>query len=248
MRQFGLIGYPLSHSFSKKFFTEKFQHEGLSQCHYELFPINNIEQVSALIKNSPLLEGLNVTIPYKESVIPLLDELQGAAASIRAVNTIKIVRSSDKIKLIGYNTDAVGFEKAIKPFLKPWHTTALVLGNGGAAKAVCHTLSRLGISWRIVSRNTEGSQVFSYNEISEELVAAHTLIVNTTPLGMFPNTDSCPPIGYEFVREKHLLFDLVYNPEITKFMEKGLLQGADTSNGLSMLHFQALEAWDIWNS
>lgn len=247
MRQFGLIGYPLSHSFSKKFFTEKFQSEGLSHCHYELFPISSIDHLPDLVKKTPFLEGLNVTIPYKESVIAFLDELHGAAAIIKAVNTIKIVRQANEIKLIGYNTDAPGFERALIPLLKPWHTNALVLGNGGAAKAVCFTLTTLGINWQLVSRKPENPELLSYPMLTGEILKTHTLLINTTPLGMHPHIDSYPPIPYEHITEQHLLFDLVYNPKTTAFLQKGLEKRASISNGLHMLHYQALEAWETWN-
>jgi shikimate dehydrogenase len=239
---FGLIGYPLSHSFSKQYFTKKFEELQRTDCSYELFPIENIDQFPDLIKNQPNLRGLNVTIPYKEAIIPYLDEVDETAKKIGAVNTIKISNG----KLIGYNTDAFGFHQSIKPFVKSHHHRALILGTGGASKAVVHVLEKVGLDCLFASRSPEGENQLHYDQINEYVLNFHQLIINTTPLGMSPNVDQCPAIPYEFITDKHLLCDLVYNPEETLFMQKGKAKGATVLNGLNMLHQQAEKAWEIW--
>lgn len=251
MRQFGLIGYPLTHSFSKQYFSQKFEKEGILDCEYELFPINTIQSLLELITKHPSLCGLNVTIPYKEIVIPLLHQLDSTAQAIGAVNCIKIVNGTDgKKQLIGYNTDAFGFKQSIKPFLETHHERALILGTGGASKAVFHVLNEIGIDCYFVTRdkvNLNDKKGFLYSELNEYVMNAFKLIVNTTPIGTFPDIASYPEIPYEFLSDSHLLYDLVYNPAETVFLSKGKEKGAKTINGLSMLQQQAEEAWRVWN-
>ena len=251
MRQFGLIGYPLSHSFSQKFFTEKFLQENIVNASYHNFPIPSMESFGALWKENPNLEGLNVTIPYKKEVIPFLQHSSAVVQEIHACNCIRKFNN----ELYGYNTDVIGFEKSLLPFLKPHHTHALVLGTGGAAAAVQWVLQKLNIQFQIVSRkanaieaNTEMKSIISYDQLNKSLVEAHTLIINTSPVGMYPNTNEAPPIAYEGITTQHHLYDLVYNPTETLFMQKGLEKGATVQNGLAMLHIQAEESWAIWNA
>ncbi len=243
---FGLIGYPLSHSFSKKYFSDKFLKEGISDCYYELFPLNDIAEFPALIKKHPNLKGLNVTLPYKELVIPFLDKLDESAAAIGAVNTIKI----DSGKLSGYNTDAYGFEKSLTDFIKKNQSKpiqkALVLGTGGASKAVTYVLKKLNIFYLTISRNPEKGDL-TYDDLDQNIISNTQLIVNTTPLGMAPKKDTFPMIKYEWLDSNHFLFDLVYNPEKTVFLTRGKNQGCSVMNGLPMLHLQAEKAWEIWN-
>ena len=242
MRQFGLIGYPLSHSFSKKFFTDKFLKEKIEDAQYELYPIEHIELFPGLVKSLPNLVGINVTIPYKEQVLPYLDELSDVVAETGACNCIHLVNE----KLIGYNTDVIGFEKSLLKKLKPTHQKALVLGTGGAAKAVFYVLRKLGIEYIVVSRNA-GLTTISYDQLDSTILETHTLIINTTPLGMHPQLDTAPDIPYENLSEKHYLFDLVYNPAKTVFLMKGEQQGASIENGADMLIDQAIASWEIWN-
>jgi shikimate dehydrogenase len=246
-RKYGLIGYPLTHSFSRRFFTEKFQKETID-AEYLNFEIESAGLLIEVIAQNPGLVGLNVTIPYKEQVIPFLDEINDAASEIRAVNTIRIERSSTGTKLIGFNTDVVGFMQSIKPLLRDHHKKALVLGTGGASKAVIYALKESGISSLLVSRKPVGEVSISYNDLDLKIMSEYQIIVNTTPLGTFPKTETYPPIPYQFVGENHLLYDLVYNPEMTEFLRKGSKNGATIKNGLEMLHLQALAAWEIWNS
>jgi shikimate dehydrogenase len=243
MKLFGLIGYPLSHSFSKKFFTDKFQLEGIDDCRYELFPIEKIEELNTLLANHNDLAGLNVTIPYKELVLPFLDELSPAVQSIGACNCISVVNG----KLKGYNTDVIGFQKTFEPKLKSHHTKALVLGTGGAAKAVHHVLKQKGIEFIEVSRTARG-KIISYDQLGKDLLSSHTLIINTTPLGMYPDVDAAPELPYDALGPEHYLYDLVYNPNPTLFLKKGMQQGATTENGSEMLRIQAEESWNIWNA
>lgn len=244
-RLFGLIGYPLSHSFSKKYFGEKFADLGIADAFYELFPIASIEALPKLIAVHPNLVGLNVTIPYKEQVIPYLDGLDHAAAKIGAVNTIKI----EDGHLTGYNTDVYGFGYALEKVMDVQDLPlkkALILGTGGAAKAVDYQLKQMGISPTFVSRKALNDG-YTYSDLSGEILADHLLIVNTTPLGMSPKIEACPDIPYECLSDQHLLYDLVYNPAETLFMKKGMAQGAKVINGLEMLVQQAEKAWEIWN-
>lgn len=244
MNQYGLIGYPLSHSFSKKYFSEKFEVEGIENHSYSLFPLEKIDDLHFLLQSSPDLKGLNVTIPYKEDVLAFLDEIDDASAKIGAVNTIKIVDG----KLKGYNTDVYGFEIALLKLIdKTKIDNALILGTGGAAKACAYILKKLEIPFKYVSR-TKKSEQFTYTELSKEVIEKHQLIINTTPLGTFPNIHSYPNIPYNNLTAKHYLYDLVYNPEESQFLKRGKEQGAAMKNGLEMLYLQAEKAWEIWNT
>lgn len=245
MKLLGLIGYPLEHSFSKKYFAKKFNREGLTDWSYGLFPIKNSSDLTSLILN-PNLVGLNVTIPHKQSVMPYLNKLDKTAKNIGAVNTIKINRTGNEIILAGYNTDCIGFEQSLLPLLKPHHTAALVLGTGGASKAVIYVLDKLGIAYKTVS--TSGKGDLSYSELTEEIIASYSLIINTTPLGMHPNITGKPVLPYTTLTDKHLLYDLVYNPLETAFLAGGKRYGAATKNGLEMLELQAEAAWNIFNA
>lgn len=246
MDKYGLIGYPLKHSFSVNYFNEKFNSEGID-AEYVNFEIPSINELPDVIKDNPNLKGLNVTIPYKEKVISYLDELDKDAQSIGAVNVIKIIRQpKGKYKLIGYNSDIIGFTESIEPLLEPHHKKALILGTGGASKAVFHGLKNLGIEAKYVSR-TPATGMLSYEELTPEIMAEYTIIVNGTPVGMYPKVDFCPDIPYEYLTPNHLLYDLLYNPNVTLFMKKGEQHGAKTKNGLEMLLLQAFAAWEIWH-
>jgi shikimate dehydrogenase len=247
MKKYGLIGYPLSHSFSKSYFAEKFQNEGIEDCSYENYPLENISELTPLIQRETNLYGLNVTIPYKQEVKQYLNFIDKEAEAIGAVNTVRIERKSNDIKLEGYNTDVYGFEISLCKQLKSHHQKALILGTGGASLAVQYVLSKLNIEWSLVSR-TGSDNILSYKDITSKLLADRYLIVNTTPLGMYPNIDNYPPIPYEALTNKHYLYDLVYNPLETSFLKKGKTQGAAIKNGLEMLHLQAEKAWNIWNN
>jgi len=242
LRQFGLIGYPLSHSFSQKFFTEKFLLANIVNAQYTNFPIDSIQSFTSLWKEHPSLEGLNVTIPYKKEVIAFLQHSSPVVASIKACNCIRKFNN----ELYGYNTDVIGFEKSLLPFLKPYHTHALILGTGGASAAVQWVLEKLNIQYQVVSRKANTG--LSYDQLSASVIESHTLIINTSPLGMYPNIHEAPPIAYDAITAKHHLYDLVYNPTETLFMKKGLEKGATVQNGLAMLHIQAEESWAIWNA
>lgn len=242
--RFGLIGYPLGHSFSKKYFTEKFEKEGWSNDYqYDLFLIQQVGELKKILDQYPNLRGLNVTIPHKQSVIALLDEVDESASSIGAVNTIKIREG----KTTGFNTDVIGFEQSLLSFLEGTSINqALILGTGGAGKAVAHVLRRLNIPFSWVSR--KGSEeILDYQSLRGNL-KDFQLIINTTPLGTFPNVEACPDLPYHELNREHFLFDLVYNPAITAFMQKGLDAHCRVINGLEMLHLQADAAWEIWNS
>ena len=238
--QYGLIGYPLGHSFSPAYFAEKFAALGIDAV-YSLFPIMEINEFPALIQAN-YFSGLNVTIPYKESIIKHLDELDETAANIGAVNCISFKNGVKK----GYNTDATGFEKSLLPLLQPHHTHALVLGTGGSSKTIAFILHRLGITFTKVSRSPQNGML-AYNDLNRDIIAAHTLIINCTPLGKYPNDDTFPLLPYESITGKHLLYDLVYNPRETQFLQKGKAQGAAIKNGYEMLLLQADAAWNIWN-
>ena len=239
MRKFGLIGYPLTHSFSKKYFTEAFQREGIDAV-YENFPIPSISEFPGLIRKE-MPEGINVTIPYKEAVIPYLDEITETVKEIGACNCISIKNGRSK----GYNTDVIGFEVSLKKKLASIHNKAMVLGTGGAAKAVCYVLDKLDIPYIIVSRTLKPGQ-YSYASITPELLEDHKLIINTTPLGMYPKVNDCPDLPYEAIGPRHYLYDLVYNPDQTLFLQKGENNGAITANGYDMLLIQADESRKIW--
>lgn len=246
MKQYGLIGHPLSHSFSKKYFTDKFEKEHILDCSYELFDIENIELFLAFLKNNPKLLGLNVTIPYKEKIINYLTEIDEKAKEIGAVNTITINQHTNQIK--GYNTDYFGFKKSLKPFLENHHERALILGTGGASKTVAFVLKELNIDCLLVSRNPQNNTEISYDDINEYVIKHHQLIINTTPIGMFPNVADFPSFNYNNLTSFHLLYDLIYNPTETAFIKKGKLQGCLTLNGMDMLKLQAEKSWEIWNS
>ncbi|WP_432714514.1 shikimate dehydrogenase family protein [Pedobacter sp.] len=246
LRTFGLIGYPLSHSFSKKYFSEKFVEQGIAGCEYDLFPLEAITQLPVLLQEHPQLQGLNVTIPYKVAVLPYINELDEAAAYIGAVNCISIGQRNGERYLTGSNTDAYGFEESLKPLLTAGHQKALILGNGGAAKAVKYVLQKLGISFLSVVR-TAAADAILYEEVNEALLKEYTVLVNTSPLGMSPNVDTFPAIPYEYLSEQHLCYDLVYNPAETKFLQLAKAKGAVIKNGLEMLVLQAERSWQIWN-
>ena len=246
MRTFGLIGFPLSHSFSKRFFAAYFENN-LINAQYLNFEISDISLLPSIIAEHSDLIGFNVTIPYKEAIIPYLDSCDPKAARLKAVNTVKIERDGATTKLRGFNTDLIGFRESLIPLLKAHHTKALVLGTGGASKAVMATLSELSISGQLVSRERKSGLSISYQDLSKELLEEYTIVVNTTPLGTFPKTEGFPEIPYEFLNEKHLLYDLVYNPPATQFLKKGEEKGSFIKNGQEMLELQALAAWKIWN-
>jgi len=247
MKKYGLIGYPLTHSFSKRFFTEKFVTEKIDAA-YDNYEIDSIEKFSEIIKNNPEVIGLNVTIPYKEQVIRFLDDLNDSARKIGAVNTVKITRSSAGVHMKGFNTDTFGFENSLNPLLKEHHKKALILGTGGASKALKYVLKKLGIEFISASIDELKENEIRYEAIDARMMAERLLIINATPLGTYPKTESFPAIPYEYITEKHLLFDLVYNPEVTQFMAKGMAKGATVKNGYEMLLGQALKSYEIWNS
>jgi len=243
MRRFGLIGYPLSHSFSQSYFSEKFKRENISDAIYENFPINSISSLQTLLKNNLDLIGLNVTIPYKFSIIEHLDKAS-TKLPVNACNCIRINAGT----LTGYNTDIIGFEQSLLSQLKPYHTTALILGDGGAAKAVKFVLDKLGISFSVVTRRMDDPGLLHYHDLTKERIENSLLIVNTTPLGMYPNVEAAPDIPYQYLGDRHYLYDLIYNPPQTMFLKKGEAQGATTKNGHEMLILQAEESWRIWNN
>lgn len=246
MKKYGLIGYPLGHSFSKNFFNEKFQSENIN-AEYINFEIPTIEDLPKVISDNPDLAGLNVTIPYKEKVISYLDKVDDVAASIGAVNVIKIGHVKGKVRLTGYNSDIIGFTRSIEPLLEPYHKKALILGTGGASKAIRQGLVQLGLETLFVSRNKHNDTTITYGEITPEIMDEYKVIVNCTPIGMYPQADKCPDIPYDLVTPKHLLYDLLYNPNTTLFMKKGSDHGAIVKNGLEMLLLQAFASWEIWN-
>ena len=243
MNKLGLLGKNISYSFSKTYFKEKFKSEGIIDTEYGNFDLETIDLFPSLIKNTKNLKGLNVTIPYKEAVLPYLDKINKKAKAIGAVNTIKITK---KGKLVGYNTDCYGFKKTIKPFLKKHHKNALILGTGGASKAIAYTFKELGIAYHYVSRKQSENINFTYDSLTEYNIKDHQIIVNCTPLGTFPNVEDSPNIPYHAINNSHILFDLIYNPEETKFLKFGKAQQATTINGLNMLKLQAEKAWAIW--
>jgi len=245
MRLFGLIGYPLGHSFSASFFNGKFQKEGIA-ARYKNFPIERIDDFPSLLEQETELSGLNVTVPYKRDIIPFVDILSPTAAAIQAVNTLFIRRGKDNILIEGDNTDVIGFRRSLEQHLRPHHKKALVLGTGGSSRAIHFVLNQLGISFTPVSRK-EGKGRITYGDLDRGIIAASPLIINTTPLGMYPGVDTFPRIPYDALGPGHLLFDLVYNPEKTAFLQKGESYGAVCVNGYDMLIYQALASWEIWN-
>ena len=245
MKKYGLLGYPLGHSFSRNYFNQKFEAEKID-AEYLNFEIPEIKEIKNIIKENPELNGLNVTIPYKEQVIPYLDDLDEDARLIGAVNVIKFSKGLfGKVKLKGYNSDIIGFKQSIEPLLKEYHRKALILGTGGASKAVFQGLKQLGVASTFVSRKAK-EYCITYEEITPKVMEQYTVIVNTTPLGMYPNVNACPDIPYDLLTSDHLLYDLLYNPDETLFMRKGKEKGAVVKNGLEMLLLQAFAAWEIW--
>lgn len=246
MNTYGIVGNPLVQSFSPRFFAEKFQREGIN-AEYLKFEIQDISLFPQIISSNSNLKGLNVTIPYKEKVIPFLDELDPQAKEIGAINVVKVARENGQIKLIGYNSDIIGFQNSIIPFIKKEiHKKALILGTGGASKAVAKGLENMGLEYMFVSRTKKDEQ-FTYEELDEDVFGEYKVIVNTSPLGTYPDVDVSPDIPYRYLTSDHLLYDLVYNPAETKFLRLGKEKGATIKNGAEMLELQALAAWDIWN-
>jgi len=242
MRLYGLIGYPLSHSFSESYFTGKFAREGLTGCRYKLFPLTHISQVADLLK-TPGLKGLNITIPYKQEVLDFVDDKNHLPKGLDACNCIKI----EDGKVIGFNTDVTGFQLSFMPLVQPHHRHALILGNGGAAQAVKYVLQQNNIQYKIVSRSLHAGSDLTYEELTPALFETYTVIINTTPLGMYPAVETCPVLPYKALTHQHYLFDLTYNPAKTLFLQKGEIAGAVISNGAGMLRIQAEESWRIWN-
>lgn len=261
MKHYGLIGFPLSHSFSKKFFTAKFEQEQITDAVYDLYPLEHIKDLQDLLDNNPKLCGLNVTVPHKINVLKYLDWIEHDARTAGAVNCIRISAESPVLaafsgevgvkdhdfRLEGFNTDIYGFEMSLKPLLKEHHTEALVLGDGGAARAVKCVLENLEINFKVVTRKPHPGNLL-FKNLKPHDIAQHTLIINTTPLGTSPNINDCPPIPYEAITADHLLYDLIYNPELSLFLKKGAERGASVKNGHEMLILQAEKSWEIWNS
>ena len=247
MKKFGIIGYPLAQSASPAFFNNKFKNEDID-AQYIPFEIENIEELPRILAENPELCGFNVTIPYKQKVMDYLEVLSEGAKEIDAVNVVKVTHDSEgKAHLQGFNSDVIGFTRSIEKLVKGKHKKALILGTGGASKAIAYSLKQLGIEYLFVSRNA-GEKKIAYNDITKEIMESHTLIVNCTPLGMVGHgIDQCPDIPYEMLGEAHLLYDIVYNPENTLFLQKGAARGATTKSGYEMWYLQALASWDIWN-
>ena len=241
MDRYGIIGFPLGHSFSRAFFTEKFQKEHID-AEYVNFEIPSVHLLPEIVRSNPHLRGLNVTLPYKEAVIPMLDSMSDEAREIGAVNVIQVREG----RLKGFNSDIIGFMDSLRPLLKPWHRHALVLGTGGASCAIRVGLERLGLDWTYVSRTAAEGRL-TYSALTPEVMEHYQVIVNCSPVGMFPKVDACPDIPYHLLSSRHLLYDLVYNPEETLFLKRGAQQGATIKNGLEMLHLQALASWEFWN-
>jgi shikimate dehydrogenase len=243
MKRYGLIGYPLTHSLSEQYFTQKFIEQGIDDCVYEKFSIPYISDLYGILKTHPDLCGFNITIPYKKEVLPFLTERSKAVEEVGACNCVKI----EAEKLIGFNTDVIGFENSLIPFLKPSHNRALVLGTGGAALAIVYVLRKLEIDFSYVSRTATSGQL-AYNDLDASVLATHTIIINTTPLGMFPTIEACPDIPYHLLTPEHHLFDLTYNPAVSTFLTKGMQMHATFQNGQQMFVEQAEQSWRIWNS
>jgi len=244
MRRYGLIGYPLTHSFSKEYFAEKFQREGITDAAYDLYPLQQISELPHLIESTPGLAGLNVTIPYKQSVFEYINSRENLPTGLDACNCISISNG----KAYAFNTDVIGFEKSFAIALQSHHKRALILGNGGATAAVAFVLKKLNMPFHVVSRMIHDGSTLTYDDLNETIIRSHNVIINTTPLGMYPSVESCPPIPYQHITSQHYLFDLVYNPAKTLFLQKGEERGATIRNGLEMLIIQAEESWRIWNS
>lgn len=244
MNKLGLIGKNISYSFSNSYFKQKFEDLNITDTTYQNFDIQDISEFNSILKNNPDVRGLNVTIPYKEQVIPLLDKLNSRAQKIGAVNTIKVTR---KGKLVGYNTDYYGFKKSLEPHLLSFHDKALILGTGGASKAVAYALKKLKIEFKYVSRSPKNENTISYDMLDTALISTHKILINCSPVGTFPNIKDCPNIPYDGITSDHILYDLIYNPEETTFLRQGRERQATTINGLNMLILQAEKAWEIWN-
>lgn len=244
---YGLIGHPLTHSWSKQYFSDKFSTDIRMDARYELFDMESLDTLPELIDQNKELAGFNVTIPHKHGIIEFLDELDPLARKINAVNCVKVVRDGLSVSLKGFNTDALGFRESLLPLLQSHHKKALILGSGGSASAVGHVLTDLEINFTSVSRSPGHSGQYTYSDVTREVIQSHTLVINATPLGMYPLIDTFPSIPYKYLSSKHLLYDLVYNPPVTQFIERGIRAGAMTKNGLEMLHLQAEHSWDIWN-
>lgn len=244
MTRYGLIGFPLGHSFSRKYFSDKFIREGIVDCSYDLFPIESIDKITGILTGYPDLKGLNVTIPYKKEVLQYLTDTSHLPPGLNACNCIRI----DDGKLTGYNTDVAGFELSIRPLLQGHHQHALILGNGGATSAVKLALSNLKIKYAVAGRNSAAGTDLTYDDLNRNIIEKYTVIINTTPLGTEPHTELFPLIPYEYIGHGHLLYDLVYNPPLTTFMKKGTAQGATVKNGYDMLVIQAEESWKIWRA
>lgn len=245
MIKLGLIGFPLGHSFSKNYYASKFEKEGISDIDYDLYPMEDVLQLQALILKDSSFKGFNVTIPHKQAILTLISNFSEEAKEIGAVNCITVHRLGNGITLTGYNTDAFGFQQSLSPLLNKNHQRALVLGNGGAAKAVFFALKKLQIPYTVVSRNRDNGDM-TYKELNSETIKNHQLIVNCSPIGTFPNVDQCPDIPYQYITADHLLYDLIYNPEETLFLKKGKEKGAAIKNGYEMLVLQAEKNWQIW--
>ena len=241
---YGLLGKNISYSFSRGYFTDKFEKLKLKKSKYVNFDLQNIEDFPTIIDENEHLKGINVTIPYKEEIIPFLSKIDKTAKKIGAVNTIKFTKRGN---LKGYNSDVVGFENSLIPLLKKHHKRALILGTGGASKAIAYALKRNDIKYKFVSRNPEGKKEISYDSLTKEVMEKHTIIINSTPLGTFPDIEKCPNIPYQLITKNHILYDLIYNPAISTFLSKGKEKEAITKNGLQMLELQAEESWRIWN-
>ena len=244
MRIFAIIGYPLSHSFSQKYFTEKFARENIADSVFEIYPIPEISLLSEILETRKELSGFCITIPYKKAILSFLDQQSDAVRQMGACNCVKIQGNT----LLGFNTDVIGFEKSFAPQLQPYHTKALILGTGGAAAAVEFVLQKLQISYRVVSRQKTKAHLLTYQDLDGSIIDEYTVIINCTPLGTYPDTEQAPELQYHLLTAKHYLFDLVYNPPLTKFLQLGAFQGATVKNGYDMLVIQAEENWNIWNS
>ncbi|WP_299251267.1 shikimate dehydrogenase [uncultured Lacinutrix sp.] len=244
MRRFGLIGKDISYSFSKNYFKNKFEIESIENTSYENFDLENIILFQEKLKQEKDIKGFNVTIPYKESIMPFIDKLNKTAKAIGAVNTIKITKKGN---YVGYNTDYYGFKKSLKPLLKAHHKKALILGTGGASKAIAYALKTLDIEYCFVSRTASERAKFTYNNLTDTIINSYQIIINCTPLGTFPDVDVCPNIPYQALNEKHILFDLIYNPSETKFLRLGRQNKTSIINGEKMLELQAEKSWQIWN-
>ena len=256
MRQYGLIGQHLVHTFSPAWFADKFQRESIADASYTAFELSDIDELPRLVMKTPGLRGFNVTIPYKTSVCAYIDELYGPAAGLQVVNTV-VVEETDvpfegqKIpgfRLKGFNTDIYGFKESIKPLMRPWFERALILGTGASASSVAYVLYKLGVDTLFVSRNPQGDHEISWEEINEHVIRFHPLIINTTPIGQFPDSESAPVLPYELLTDKHLLYDLLYNPAETEFLKRGKAAGAMVHNGQSMLEMQAEQSWKTWQN